>query len=60
MEIIRTLCELCADGYRTSFTLKHVSGETATEKKKKCENCGRSFIYPADLKQYLITGKRGR
>ena len=57
MATILTLCELCASEYRTAFTLKQISGETTTKKKKQCEKCGRKFSGPYDLKQYLVSRK---
>lgn len=59
MATIVTLCEMCRGVYAEAFKLKPISGKTTTEKKKKCENCGRSFSMPCDLKQYLVSGKRG-
>jgi len=57
---ILTLCERCRMQYADAFRLKLISGNTATEKKKKCEGCGRSFGHSADLKQYLTYPKGGR
>lgn len=60
MTTIVTLCEPCRQIYADCFSVKPISSKTTTEKKKKCEKCGRSFSHPADLKQYLISGKGGR
>ena len=60
MTTILTLCEVCRVEYARDFSLKPISGTTTTEKKKKCEKCGRSFSSPVDLKQYLISRKGGR
>ncbi len=60
MKTVLTLCEACRAVYSEAFTLKTISGETTTEKKKQCEKCGRKFSSPYDLKQYLVSGKGGR
>ena len=59
MATILTLCEQCRGIYSECFRLKPISGSTTTEKKKKCEKCGRSFSHQADLKQYIVTKKGG-
>ena len=60
MATVLTLCEACRTVYSEAFTLKTILSPTTTEKKKKCEGCGRSFSHPADLKQYLTYPKGGR
>lgn len=53
---IRTMCEECAALYRLSYSVKEITMKTTTEKKKKCEHCGRNKY---GMKQYDITRKEG-
>ena len=55
MVTIVTLCEACRAEYAEAFTLKPLAIETTTEKKTKCEKCGRKFSSPYDLKQYMVS-----
>lgn len=55
---ILTLCELCAAEYAHIYRLKPYPGSATTDKKTYCEAC-RMKRRPVDLKQYLLSGKRG-
>ena len=55
---IMTLCEVCQKELTDAlFRVKPVPPIVlATEKKDRCEYCGRKFS-PAELKQYTVTGR---
>ena len=42
MKTVLTLCEACRAVYSEAFTLKTISGETTTEKKKQVRSVGAS------------------
>lgn len=54
--LIRTFCDLCAKEYGAMFTVRPYPGVPTTEKRQKCEGCGKTL--PADLlRMYVISGK---
>lgn len=56
-EKILTLCDVCKSDLEIGcFRVKQINGNTTTEKKPACENCGQKIGGTA--KQYIVSVKR--
>lgn len=58
-KLIRALCDPCAKQYAEMFAMKPYPGRATTEKKTFCEACRRK-MHSDCLRQYVISGKRGK
>lgn len=55
-ERVLTLCDTCAEDMKIGgFRVKQINGQTTTEKKKVCENCGQRL--GGMCKQFIVGGK---
>ena len=56
-ERVLTLCDSCAEEMKIGgFRVKQINGQTTTEKKKACENCGQRM--GGMCKQFIVGGKK--